>query len=142
MQQLPHEYGVNATANTEGNIQLSAENLPTLESAPPAQFGGPGDQWSPEDLLVGSIANCFILTFKAIARASKLEWTSLACSANGTLDRVERSMQFTGFSIAAELTLPDDSATDKARMLLEKAEQNCLVTNSLKADCHLEITIR
>ena len=75
MQDLPHRYNVSASAEAEGNIVLQAENLPQLVSAPPAQFGGPGDQWSPEDLLVASIADCFILTFRAVARASKLDWS-------------------------------------------------------------------
>ena len=80
MQDLPHHYHVNASAEAEGNIALKAEDLPQLVTAPPAEFGGPGDQWSPETLLVGAVADCFILTFRAIARASKLEWTRLELS--------------------------------------------------------------
>ena len=52
MQDLPHHYLVNAEAEAEGNIALKSDNMPQLVSAPPAEFGGPGDQWSPEHLLV------------------------------------------------------------------------------------------
>jgi organic hydroperoxide reductase OsmC/OhrA len=31
------------------------------------QLGGPGGQWSPETLLVAAAAECFILTFRAVA---------------------------------------------------------------------------
>ena len=31
-----------------------------------------------------------MLTFRAIARASRLEWNTIECTATGTLDRVER----------------------------------------------------
>ncbi len=48
MQDLPHHYHVTASAETEGNITLKADDLPQLVTAPPAEFGGPGDQWSPE----------------------------------------------------------------------------------------------
>jgi len=47
MQDLPHHYHVNANAEAQGNIVLKTDNLPQLISAPPAEFGGPGDQWSP-----------------------------------------------------------------------------------------------
>ncbi len=141
MQDLPHHYSVTAEAESEGTVCLRGENLPQLISAGPAEFGGPGDQWSPEHLLVASVTDCFILTFRAIATASRLEWVSLQVSGEGVLDKVERAMQFTGFSLKATLTLPEGADEDKARRMLEKSEANCLVTNSLKASCHLEADI-
>jgi peroxiredoxin-like protein len=141
MQDLPHHYHVNASAEAEGNITLKAENLPQIVTAPPAEFGGPGDQWSPETLLVGAVADCFILTFRAIARASKLEWTNLECSAEGVLDRVERVTRFTAFTVRATLTVPAGSDPDKARRLLEKAEGSCLVTRSMLAESHLKAEV-
>lgn len=138
MQALPHHYPVTATAQSESIVTLEAEGLPALASAPPAQFGGPGDQWSPEDLLVASVADCFILTFRAIAKASKLDWIDLSCKAEGTLDRVERVTRFTAFKVTATLTVPAGTDTGRAGKLLEKAESACLITRSLEADTHLE----
>ena len=44
-----------------------------------AEFGGPGDLWSPETMLAGAVAGCFILTFRAAARASSasIPWRKL-----------------------------------------------------------------
>lgn len=141
MQDFPHRYQISASAETEGNIVLKADNLPQLVSAPPAEFGGPGDQWSPEHLLVASVADCFILTFRAIARASKLEWSNLEASAEGVLDRVDRSTQFTTITVRATLTVPAGTDIEKARRLMQKAEETCLITNSLKANTHLEANV-
>lgn len=143
MDAFPHEYKVTAGAASEGEITLTAEGLEPLPSEAPAQFDGPGDRWSPEDLLVASVADCFILTFRAIARFSKLEWTSLECSATGILDKVERTPCFTAFEITARLQVPEGTDTDKAHKLLEKSEANCLVTNSLKSSITLkaEVTV-
>jgi peroxiredoxin-like protein len=142
MQDLPHQYIVKADAQTAGNVTLSSTGSPDLPSAPPAEFGGPGDQWSPESLLVAAVADCFILSFRAIARASRFEWESLGCEVEGTLDRVDRVTQFTDFDVAATLKIPAGSDEDRARKLLEKAEHACLITNSLKAESHLEINIQ
>jgi len=88
MQEFPHHYSVAAVANPEGEVALQSDRLPSLTSTPPAEFGGPGDRWSPETLLVAALADCFVLTFRALARASKLSWLSLRCDVEGTLDRV------------------------------------------------------
>ena len=141
MQDLPHQYLVAAAAKNSGNVTLSSPGVADLDSAPPAEFGGPGDQWSPESLLVGAVADCFVLSFRAIARAPRLEWTALHCEANGTLDRVERTTQFTAFAVRATLTVPAGTDAAKAERLLQKAEQVCLITNSLKAESHLDATV-
>ena len=141
MQELPHKYQVSADAKTEGNISLKADNLPPLISAPPTEFGGPGDEWSPEHLLVASVADCFVLTFRAVSRASKLEWSNIESSAVGVLDRVGRLTQFTSFTVSATLTVPSGTDVDKAQRVLEKSEAGCLITNSLTAETHLEAKI-
>ena len=97
MQDLPHHYRVIAAGAVEGDVELTAERLPSLRSASPAEFGGPGDRWSPETLVVAAVADCFVFTFRAIAKFSKLAWISLTCDVTGTLDRVDRVPQFTVF---------------------------------------------
>lgn len=141
MQELPHHYHVSANAEVEGNIALKADNLKLLISAPPAAFGGPGDEWSPEHLLVASVIDCFVLTFRAVARASKLEWNTIESSAVGVLDRVERLTKFTSFTVSATLTVPAGTDVDKAQRVLEKSEAACLITNSLTAKTHLKTEI-
>ena len=141
MQDLPHHYVVSASAEGAANVIVSSEGLPDLETAGPAQFGGPGDVWSPEDMLVGSVANCLILSFRAIARAAKLDWLALECEAEGTLDKVEKLTQFVGFNVKATLTIPNEADRKKAGVILEKAEKYCLITNSMKAESHLETEV-
>jgi len=141
MEPFPHHYRITGSATLDSHVALKGEDLPEIVTAPPAEFGGPGDQWSPEALLVGAVADCFILSFRAIARASKLDWTSLKCNASGTLDRVERVTRFTAIEVEAILVLPEDGDVDKAEKLLHKAEQSCLITNSLIAESTLRTRI-
>ena len=110
-------------------------------SAPPTEFGGPGDRWSPETLFVAAVADCFVLTFRGIAGVSRFSWVSLECSVTGTVDRVDRVTQFTALEVRARLRVPSGANEEQARRLLTKAEETCLVTNSLKVQPHLESVV-
>jgi peroxiredoxin-like protein len=144
MQPFPHHYPVSASSESASLIKVTSEGKPDLITGPPKEFGGTGDEWSPEDLLVAAVVDCYILSFKAIAKASHFEWISLDCDSVGTLDKVERFPQFTGFTIKAKLVVPSgisESDMAKAERLLKKAEAICLITNSLKFGSELEFEI-
>ena len=141
MQDLPHHYAVTARAAAEGEVAVSARGLGELRTAPPAAFGGPGDRWSPETLLVAAVADCFVLSFRAVARASSFAWRNLDCSAEGVLDRVDGALRFTELHLRARLVVEEGVDEGRARRLLEKAEKGCLVSNSLLATKQLETQI-
>ncbi|PHS14913.1 MAG: osmotically inducible protein OsmC [Kangiella sp.] len=141
MNALPHIYIATAKSEVTSNLDLTVENLPALEIAPPIGFNGPGDKWSPEDLLMASVASCTILSFKAIAKASKMEWISLKCVSEGVLDRIERKTQFTKITTKAVLTIPVGGNKEKAVKLLHKAEETCLISNSLTAKSDIECEV-
>ena len=141
MQEYPHIYKAGAAGGPEGEVTVTSPKLFSFQTTSPPEFGGPEGTWSPETLLVASVADCFILTFRAIARASRLEWYDLQCEAEGKLQKVDRLSQFTDFHLRATLKVPADTRREKAERLLHKAEAGCLITNSLKADIHLETNV-
>jgi len=141
VQDLPHHYKVVAAADVDGDVRLAGDGLEPIVSAPPVEFGGPGGRWSPESLLVAAVADCFILSFRAIARASKLSWLNLECEVNGTLERSDGATKFTQFDIRATLSVPEDTREERARRILEKAEASCLITNSLSGATHLSAMV-
>ena len=141
MKDFPHHYPATATATASSNVTLSSDDVRDIESAPPVEFGGEGGHWSPESLLVAAVADCYILSFRAISRASRLDWTALRCDVVGELDRVDRVISFTRFEVSASLEVPPDTDVEKAEKLLHKAESACLITNSLIADSQLSTQI-
>jgi organic hydroperoxide reductase OsmC/OhrA len=122
-------------------VTVASPQLPDIETAPPPEFDGPGGIWSPESLLCAAVADCFILTFRAVSRAAKLEWVKLECRVEGTLERVESQAQFTRYATFATLTVATGSDAAKARALLERAEHSCLISNSLRGVRTLESEI-
>jgi organic hydroperoxide reductase OsmC/OhrA len=141
MDPLPHRYTATAIGSADGDVSLLADGLPTLRSASPAEFGGPGDRWSPETLIVAAVADCFVLTFRAVAQASSLAWTTMHCEVEGRLDRVDRVTRFTRLDVRARLYVPPEVDDERAQRVLQKAKQACLITNSLNAESHLESSV-
>jgi hypothetical protein len=82
-----------------------------------------------------------VLTFRALAGVSRFPWISLTCDVAGTVDRVDRVTQFTTFEVRARLRIPSGGREDQALRLLTRAEEACLVTNSLKARPHLQAVV-
>ncbi len=141
MHPYPHRYIVDAAATAAGAVAIDAAGLPTIASAAPPEFDGPGGFWSPESLLVASVADCFILTFRPVARAARFEWRELSCHVEGVLERVSGVTHFTRFTTRARLSAPRGVDRDKARELLERAEKLCLIANSLRGERLLEIEV-
>jgi peroxiredoxin-like protein len=138
MKPLPHRYDVALAGAPTGYTALTSAGVPELRTAPPLDFDGPGDAWSPEQLLLGAVATCFAFTLRAVAQASKVAWLRLDLAVEGTVDRADGVTRFTGIAIRPRLTIPSGADADRARRTLEKSERACLVSASLAAPISLE----
>ena len=142
MQDFPHYYRCVAAANADqSRVRVSSQGLEDLTTDVPREFGGPGDQWSPEALLIAAVADCFVLTFRAMAAPSHITWYALDCDATGTLERVDRATQFTTIQLAVRISVPDEIEEEKVLRVLKKVEETCLITNSLTATVTLTVDI-
>jgi len=141
MKPYPHVYHVTAQGAAAGIVRVSSAGVPDIETAPPPEFDGPGGTWSPETLLVAAIADCFILTFRGVARAARFEWEQLDAQVEGTLEQNGGIAQFTRYITRAVLTVKPGTDSQKATELLQRAEHVCLVSNSLRGERLLEFSV-
>lgn len=138
MQPFPHHYDTHLEGGPTGYARISTDGMPEFSAAAPKDFDGPGDAWTPEHLLLAAVESCFLLTLRAVARASKLEFTALTVDVDGTVDRQEGVTRFTEIVLRPRITVP--AGTDRAKVLrvIEKSENACLVSASLSTPVHLE----
>ncbi|WP_445664312.1 OsmC family protein [Fodinibius sp. AD559] len=135
-----HEYQVDLNWK-EGRIGMlsSPELEEKFEVATPPQFdGGVEGIWSPEHLFVSSASSCFMTTFTAIAEYSKLNFEDLKVQATGKLDKVDGKFVVSEIILKPELSIADEKFVDKARRIMEKAEEACLITRSIKSEVHFD----
>ncbi|SDB29032.1 Organic hydroperoxide reductase OsmC/OhrA [Flavobacteriaceae bacterium MAR_2010_188] len=122
--------------------ELSKEDGICIEVATPPEFdqGIPGI-WSPEHLFVASVSGCLMTTFLAIADSSKLEFMSFSCKATGKLEKVDGKMMISEISLRPTIVISDELQTSRAMRIVQKAENACLISNSMKSKINLDITV-
>ncbi len=120
----------------------SAEDVPrTINFSSPPEFQGEPGLWTPEHLLVASVATCFLATFRAVAENSKLQVVRLEVEAEGVLEKQEGGFRFTRVLVRPRLTIADAADHERAQRLLEKAERACLISRSLSSRVEMQATV-
>jgi peroxiredoxin-like protein len=119
--------------------KLAAPGLPSVSIGAPPEFSGRAGNWSPEQLLVASVNSCYVLTLVAIAENSKIGLVSLTSSARGKLEKVPgASYQITEITIKPQIVVASAKDVERVSRIVEKAKQNCFVSNSIKSSITLE----
>ena len=80
-------------------------------------------------------------TFLAIAENSKLEFLSYTSEAEGLLEKTDQGFMITRITLRPRVVIKDASLLERARRIVEKAEQNCLISKSMKTAVTLEPNI-
>jgi len=118
----------------EGRIgTLSSETLDSFKVATPPEFPkGVPNTWSPEHLYVASINACLMTTFLAIAENSKLEFISFSCESKGKLEKVDGRFMISEVELSSEIKVNNERDKERAGRIIVKAEEHCLISNSVK----------
>jgi organic hydroperoxide reductase OsmC/OhrA len=111
-----------------------------LTAAVPPEFDGPGGGFSPEDFYALALANCFTATFQVIASRSKLEFAGFVAKGTLVVDRDEKGAPWMKhFHLHAKVEGAKDP--ERAKRLLEKTSQSCLILNSVRTDKTFEFEV-
>lgn len=135
-------YEVRAETATRRLVTLTADDKPKLAVATPPEFrGGVAGVWTPEDLLVASVATSFALTFSAIAERRELVVQGLSVVGAGhVLRRADGVFGFALVELAVELTV-EPAYEQAARRAAHAAERACIVTNALRIPVEVELSV-
>ena len=119
----------------EGRIgTLSSPTLDSFKVATPPEFPkGVSNIWSPEHLYVASINICLMTTFVAVAENSKLEIESFSCEATGKLEKVDGKFMISEVELKPTIKIKFEKDRERAERIINKAENLCLISNSVKS---------
>lgn len=134
---------VNAAPSNGARVRLTAESKAPLEVTIPAEFrGGYPGMWSPEDLLVASVASCYVITLRGVAAHRGLTIRELNVEGVGHVTRrAEGRVGFVVIELRVELTV-DEECVEQAERVARAAKQRCLVGHALEIPIELELNVR
>jgi organic hydroperoxide reductase OsmC/OhrA len=126
-------YKAETTWSSARRGMLSAVGRPNIVVGSPPEFKGEPDVWAPEELLVGSLNTCMMLTFLTLAQARGLTPVGYESEAEGLLENVEGKHHITEVTVRPRVTLKSDAELEPARKTMEGVEANCFIANSINA---------
>ncbi|HTG05258.1 MAG TPA: OsmC family protein [Bradyrhizobium sp.] len=112
---------------------LSAAGKPNIVVGSPPEFKGEPDVWAPEEMLVGSLNTCMMLTFLTLAQRQGLTPVGYESEAEGLLDNVEGKYHITEVTIRPRVTLKSEAELELARKSMESVDAHCFIANSINA---------
>jgi len=143
MIQYPMTFKVSSEAKSgiAQNWQTQAESVNgSIAMSIPPEFSGPGGGYSPEDLYAAALTNCFVATFKVFAEKSRIGFENLTVNAALIVDRNESGVPWMK-AVHLRVNLAGASDIDRARHLLEKTSQSCMILNSVKTEKVFEFQV-
>jgi peroxiredoxin-like protein len=129
-----HKFRVVAWWSTGRTGIAKSDSAPNaIQFTAPAAFGGIEGRWTPEDLLLGSVASCYTTTFQAIAAYSKFDYKDLEVEVEGLVSKSNTGYGFQTIVIRPKLTIADEAGRQDAVNVLRQAETLCLVSRAFAA---------
>jgi organic hydroperoxide reductase OsmC/OhrA len=111
---------------------VRAEGKHPIEGSADRTFHGDASRWNPEEMLLGALSQCHMLSYLHVAAAHGVVVTGYSDEATGTL-ALERSGagRFTSATLHPLVTLADPSQAELATALHGEASEKCFIANSV-----------
>jgi len=124
-------YKAKTTWSSARRGMLSAAGRPDVIVGSPPEFKGDPDIWAPEELLIGSLNTCMMLTFLTLAQG--LTPVRYESEAEGLLENVEGKYRFTEVTVRPRVVLRSAVELETARKAMDGVEAHCFIANSINA---------
>ncbi|MBS1587810.1 MAG: OsmC family protein [Bacteroidetes bacterium] len=130
---VTHDYEVSVSWTADRKGDLVAPGIrEDIEVATPPEFPkGMEGVWSPEHLFTAAVNSCLMTTFLAIADNSKLNFRDFDSKALGKLEMVDGKYLMSEVTLLPVVTVNGEAEIQRAEKVLQKAEANCLISNSI-----------
>lgn len=117
---------------------LSASEHSNIEVGNPPVFKGTPDAWCPEDLLIGALNACLMLTFFYQMQRRQLEVLAYKSSAQGALERLDGKHRVTRILVQPRISLKSGHHTEAAREAMKDTVDSCMISNSILATVQVD----
>ncbi len=137
-----YEFRNRVYLETEGISKIDFGANKVYEIAPASEFGGRDELLSPEDMFVGAVNSCLMMTFFYFINKSGISLVSYEASGKGIVEKGKDGLKFTAVNIEAIAVIDSEELTEQIKRAGELAEKYCLVSKSLACDVQYDLQIK
>ncbi|WP_203338498.1 OsmC family protein [Nocardioides limicola] len=119
-------------------VLLSAAGKADLAGSADPTFRGDADRWNPEELLVGALAQCHLLSYLHSAVNHGVVVTAYADSPVGTMAQAGQGGHFTSVLLRPRVRITDPDQIEVATRIHAEAHHNCFIAASVNFEVHVE----
>jgi organic hydroperoxide reductase OsmC/OhrA len=111
---------------------ISAEGKAPIEGSADRAFFGDRDRWNPEEMLLGALAQCHMLSYLAEAARAGVTVVGYTDAATGTMVQTGNGGgHFTEVTLRPRVTIADPAQADEAAALHAPAAEKCFISASV-----------
>jgi organic hydroperoxide reductase OsmC/OhrA len=111
----------------------------TIHFTEAAELGGLQGRWTPEQLLLCSLAGCFTTTFHEVAHGAKFDYTDLEVEIEGSVRRNRgNGSSFSEILIRPRLTVVSEGQREEGLAILRKTKALCMISRAISVPQTLE----
>ncbi len=126
---------------TKGSGVVSLRGLGNVPLSAPPEFGGDADILSPEEMFVGSINGCLMLTFLYFAKRFHVEIASYHSDVEGEVEKGKDGFKFVKVNVKARVSVVVDEHSEKIEVISHLAEKYCLVSGSVTCPVNYKVDV-
>ncbi len=110
------------------------------EVGPAPEFGGKEGLLNPEEMIVGAVNSCLMMTFFYFVKKADVRVISYESKAKGTVEKGKEGLRFVSVEVDAKVIVDSADLSEKIRNFGQLAEKYCLVSRSLS--CPVEYNLQ
>jgi organic hydroperoxide reductase OsmC/OhrA len=111
---------------------LTAEGKQPIAGSADPTFRGDPARWNPEELLLGALSQCHMLSFLHVCVMAKVVVTGYSDAPHGTMTTTaDGGGSFDEVVLRPRVTLADPGQADQLAELHERAHKLCFIANSV-----------
>lgn len=111
---------------------LSVAGKHDIEGSADRPFRGDVDRWNPEEMLLGALSQCHLLSYLWLCSTNGVVVTAYVDDAIGTMVQTkDGGGHFTEVTLRPTVSVADETMVEKARALHREASEKCYIASSV-----------
>ncbi|MFZ5790642.1 MAG: OsmC family protein [Pseudomonadota bacterium] len=120
------------------DYEVHSQGKPAIAASTGPAYGGDPARPNPEDLLLGALSGCHLLSYLALAARAGVLVTAYEDDATCVLDMKDGRVRIVEATLRPTVTIAAGGDVEKAKKLHERAHEICFISNSVNFPVAIE----